>query len=404
MHFVLKFLVVSAFFFSPASIVYSQDNYVSPRGHSDRTMIVQTLREVFNSVQRNDFAAFLETAAERYVQHSPDLPDGWKPVWDLLKKRPEGFSSTQMQWLGNDGFLDNGRYLIMMREVHRGDGTPPSKIVDIMLFDEIGKYAEHWDIRQNLSPTTASGRSETEADGHFTQNPVNYSVEQEEANKKTVMSFLELAFGQNKLEAALDRFVAADWKQHTPNFADGTASLKQAMEAGKLTKLTYDVQLVAAQNDLVVVFARVTANAKDMAVVDIHRVRDGKLVEHWDVIQPVPADVDMPHTNGMFYRPRDIPVGAIELISYKPKQGVSVNDALALDTRIKYEYVVKQPGYISRQTGVAEDGTIFVHVFWDTIASVQRSQAKGMTNALMGEYMQIMDQSSVTFHNIEVKQ
>lgn len=55
-----------------------------------------------------------------------------------------------------------------------------------------------------------------------------------------------------------------------------------------------------AQNDIVVVYSKVTSDQGISAVVDMLRVRDGKLVEHWDVVQPVPANKDMPHDNGMF--------------------------------------------------------------------------------------------------------
>lgn len=391
-----------------AELAPAEDKYVSPQGHEARAVMQQTLGSVFMSAQKQDFAGFLSAAAERYIQHSPDLPDGWKPVWDLLAKRPEGFSSTQMKWLGPGGFLDNGQYMIMLREVNRGDGTPPSKIVDIMRFDRAGKYAEHWDIRQGLAERTASGRSETEAAEEFLNNPVNYPPEIEEANKRTVASFLDLAFNQQKVGEALDTYVSANYVQHSPAFADGTQAIRALADAGKMPSLKHDIQLIAAQNDLVVVFSKVTNNSNTLAMVDIHRVRNGKLVEHWDVIQLVPSPAEMPHTNGMFMRSAaDLSgseVGAIELISYKPKQGVSVEQALALDRRIKLEFVVKQPGYLGRHTGVTQNGTIYIQVLWDSIKSVEASQAKGMQNELMGSYMQLMDQATISFANISVKQ
>lgn len=396
------------FLFAGLPLSLAQDTYVSPHGHEARGTMMQTLGNVFKSAQQKDLNGFLATAAERYIQHSPDLADGWKPVWDLLADRPDGFSSKQMKWLGQGGLLDNGRYLIMLREVNRGDSTPPSKIVDIMKFDEQGKYAEHWDIRQGLAEKTASGRSETGAADEFVQNPVSYSPETETANKKTAAAFLEMAFNQGKLGEALEKYVSKTYVQHNPLIPDGSAPVLAIFEAGKMPPLKYDIQLIAAQSDLVVVFSKVTAADTTMAVVDILRVRDGKLVEHWDVMQPVPDAAEMPHTNGMFMRPNATAnqaiAGAIELISYKPKQGVKLEDALALDLRIKNEYVVKQPGFISRHTGVTKDGTVFVQVLWDSIESVEASQAKGMKDELMGSYMQIMDQPSIKFHNISVKQ
>lgn len=401
----ILFLVATALASVPS---LGQETYVSPAGHAAREVMQQTLGKVFASAKKRDLNGFLSTAAERYIQHSPDLADGWKPVWDLLAKRPAGFSSKQIKWLGPNGFLDNGHYLIMFREVNRGDGTPPSKIVDIMRFNDEGKYSEHWDIRQAVAEKTASGRSETSAAAEFTNNPVDYSPAIEEANKKVVASFLELAFNQGKVDEALSKYVAESCVQHSPLIADGSAAIKAMADAGKMPQIKHDIQLIAAQNDLVVVFSKVTAGSKSLAVVDLHRVRDGKLVEHWDVIQQVPSAADMPHTNGMFMTTNSdathARVGAIELISYKPKQGVSIADALTLDLRVKQEYVTKQPGYISRHTGITKDGTIYIQVLWDSIASVESSQAKGMKDKLMGSYMQVMDQASIKFANIAVKQ
>lgn len=368
----------------------------------------QTLGNVFKAAQQNDLNGFLAQAAERYIQHSPDLPDGWKPVWDLLAKRPAGFSSKQMKWLGPDGFLDNGRYLLMLREVNRGDGTPPSKIVDIMKFDNAGKYTEHWDIRQALSTTNESTASETDAAEEYLKTPVSYSAEIEESNKQIVASFLELGFNQERLNEAIDKYLSKSFIQHSPHVAPGLAGMKAIADAGTMPPLKHDIQLIVAQNDIVVVFSRVTAKNKQLAVVDIHRVRDGKLVEHWDVIQNVPSAESMPHTNGMFLRPTSIEsgatAGAIELISYKVAKGTSITDAMALDRRVKQEYVVKQPGYISRHTGVTEGGTIYVQVMWDSIKSVEASQQKGMTSDLMGSYMRVMDPSSIKFQNITINQ
>lgn len=260
----------------------------------------KTLQTAFKAAADSDFEAFVATAADPYIQHSPDFPDGWRPVWDLLTSRPEGFSSETMQWMGKGGFFEAGDFLVMLREVNRGDGTPASKIVDIMRFDDEGKYAEHWDIRQPLSESTVSGRSETGAADQFENNPVDYNEKTERKNARVVVRFLNQAFNLGQLNEALGELVYEDYVQHNPMIADGIEPVKQAFAEGKIPALTYDIKTVLAQNDLVVVYSKVTSSQGASAVVDIVRVREGKLVEHWDVIQAVPAEDDMPHGNGMF--------------------------------------------------------------------------------------------------------
>ena len=113
----------------------------------------------------------------------------------------------------------------MFRKVDRGDGTGPGKIVDLMRFDSDGKYSEHWDIRQQLSEKTVSDHSETEAHATFTDNPVNYSQQEEETNKTIVAGFLNMAFNGGEVDKALDKYVHEDYVQHNPLIADGKAMI-----------------------------------------------------------------------------------------------------------------------------------------------------------------------------------
>lgn len=274
--------------------------FVMGQGHEQGDRSRETLQGAFKASAQKDLDAFMAAAADPYIQHSPDFPDGWKPVWGLLAERPKGFSSKASAWMGKSGFLDSGDFLVMFREVSRGDGTPPSKVVDLMRFDADGKYAEHWDIRQPLADSTASGRSETAAAKQFESNPVDYDQKTERQNAKLVVRFLNRAFNLGQLDEALDKLVHEDYVQHNPLIADGVEPVKNAFSKGFIPALSYDIKYVLSQNDLVVVYSRVESAEGVSAVVDIVRVRDGKLVEHWDVMQSVPPEEEMPHSNGMF--------------------------------------------------------------------------------------------------------
>ncbi len=271
-------------------------DFVSPIGHGKAASSQATLKKAFGASAKGDFDTFMAAAADPYIQHSPDLPDGWKPVWDLLQNREEGFSSKQIGWLGENGFLDNGNYLVMFREVDHGDG--PSKKFDLLYFDDDGLYAEHWDMAEAMADKTVSGRSETGADARFTDNPVQYDQSIEEANRRMIASMINLAWNGEQVATALSLYADPDYVQHNPYIADGIQPLTERANAGKLPQRCYDIKFILAQNDLVWVYSKVTENDAVNAVVDMFRVRDGKMVEHWDVSQAVPDD--MPHDNGMF--------------------------------------------------------------------------------------------------------
>ncbi len=114
-------------------------------------------------------------------------------------------------------------------------------------------------------------------------------------NKKLVMEFYDLAFVQQKPVEAAEKYISAEkYIQHNPMVPDGRDAFIHGVAPYLLSmKYKAEVKRVIAENDLVVVHAfskseTAGANNHGEAVVDIFRVENGKIVEHWDVIQAVP--------------------------------------------------------------------------------------------------------------------
>jgi predicted SnoaL-like aldol condensation-catalyzing enzyme len=121
------------------------------------------------------------------------------------------------------------------------------------------------------------------------------------ANKAIVRDFLEKAINQADFDAAAIHF-GARYVQHNPMIADGVEGIrKHLLELRRqFPELRAEVKRIIADGDLVVahVHAQRTSIDPGLAIVDIFRLEGGKLVEHWEVRQPVP-DTAM-HDNGMF--------------------------------------------------------------------------------------------------------
>lgn len=120
-------------------------------------------------------------------------------------------------------------------------------------------------------------------------------VQQEEANRKLVLSIFE----SNDPEMIIG-LMADDYKQHNPAVADGKAGAAVFFRDmfKKFPNSKAQVYRSAADGDLVWVHAHLVMDPKDpgIALVDIFRVKDGKLVEHWDIMQPVPAAAANSHS------------------------------------------------------------------------------------------------------------
>ncbi|MFE7796167.1 ester cyclase [Nocardia sp. NPDC057440] len=122
-----------------------------------------------------------------------------------------------------------------------------------------------------------------------------------ESNKRTVLAFYEAAFNTKDFEAAAaligDRYV-----QHNPEIADGLEGLLTRLTHLKETfpALRVEVKRLVAEGDYVSaqVHGVREPGQRGLAIMDIFRLDGGKLVEHWDVIQPIPAE--SVNQNGMF--------------------------------------------------------------------------------------------------------
>jgi len=100
----------------------------------------------------------------------------------------------------------------------------------------------------------------------------------------------------------VDDFIAPDYRQHSPLAADGREALRTFLNWARETspRAEHRVKRMFADGDHVIAHVHVVLEPGDLgfAVVDIFRIENGKLSEHWDVIQNVPAE--SPNPNGMF--------------------------------------------------------------------------------------------------------
>jgi predicted SnoaL-like aldol condensation-catalyzing enzyme len=113
----------------------------------------------------------------------------------------------------------------------------------------------------------------------------------EDQNMETVIAFYNAAINDKDFEAASvymgDRYI-----QHNPLAADGPEGLKAFLDFAKdnLSEFKVEIKQAFADGDYVIlhVHARRGPDDRGSAVMDIFRLEDGKVVEHWDVIQAIP--------------------------------------------------------------------------------------------------------------------
>ena len=122
-----------------------------------------------------------------------------------------------------------------------------------------------------------------------------------EANKKVAQEFYDTIINKKDFESAR-KYIGKNYKQHNPLVADGPEGLKAFIEFLKTNfpEARSEIKRTLADGDYVVLHVHSIRppNMRGRAIIEIFRLEDGKIDEHWDVIQEIPESSANP--NGMF--------------------------------------------------------------------------------------------------------
>lgn len=233
----------------------------------------------------NYVEAINKYSGERYTQHSTPVKDGKEGFidffGDFVKRNPERDIEIVR------GFED-GQYVFLHAVQHLNGGESRWVTADIFDTDDQGRMIEHWDIITEWADDTASGHTQVDGPTEPTD------LDKTEENKEHVAGFVNNVLKNGEFDKITDYISAETYIQHNPQVGDGLEGLSAFVESlaeQNLSMAYAEIHKVVGCGNFVAVLSEAKLGNTDMAIIDLFRVENGLIVEHWDVMEEIlPVD------------------------------------------------------------------------------------------------------------------
>jgi predicted SnoaL-like aldol condensation-catalyzing enzyme len=260
----------------------SQLREAAVTGFSSKPVVFELLDRGFG---RGDRSVFERLVPEDYIQHNPFIATGRNGLLGFL---------DQLQTLEGNEFrpvrvLEDGPLVLLHCEWNTAGHR--RALFDLFRVDN-GLVVEHWDVMQDQPSETPHGR--TMLDG-----PTEVAdLERTGANKAVVEEFVRTVLVERRLDRIPDFFDRDRYIQHSPILDDGVSAFRDHMSRDGAGTRYLTLHRVVGEGNFALAQSEGTRGGKPYAFYDLFRVENGKLAEHWDVVQAIPER--LAHPNGMF--------------------------------------------------------------------------------------------------------
>ncbi|MFK7947780.1 MAG: nuclear transport factor 2 family protein [Saprospiraceae bacterium] len=288
---------ITLFSFIVFAIVLSSCN-TNEDSNSDSQQKETTEMELTNKQKAVALIESLENGAkepigyinpEKYIQHNLAVGDGLAGFGEVFANAPEGgFKAKVIR------AFEDGDFVFLHTEY---DFFGPKAGFDIFRFED-RKIVEHWDNLAEITPANPSGRTQLDGETEITE------TSKTEANKELVKAFVNDVLINGEADKITDYVSTETYLQHNSQIADGLDGLGAALQyfAENGLVLQYDnIHKILGEGNFVLTVSEGKFGKGDhVAYYDLFRLEDGKIVEHWDIIQNIPAESEWKNKNGKF--------------------------------------------------------------------------------------------------------
>jgi predicted SnoaL-like aldol condensation-catalyzing enzyme len=243
---------------------------------------------LLKAIETGDPAAVAIVNEEKYIQHNPQTHEGSEGLAVLFER----LSKTSPRVNIVRVFAD-GDYVFAHTEY---DFSTRRIGFEVFRFEE-GRAVEHWDNIQPRRGPNPSGHS-------MVDGPTDAAdLDRTEANRSFVGELIEDVLIARRIDR-LDHYADSErFTQHNPELEDGIGALKAELEAvsGDRPVVEYErLHRVLAEGSFVLSVSEGFLAGVHSSFYDLFRVAEGKVVEHWDTIEAVPAPSEWKNENAKF--------------------------------------------------------------------------------------------------------
>ncbi len=252
---------------------------------SKKDQVVQLLK----SIETGDAKPVAYINPNKYKQHNLMVGDGLAGFGAVLQQLPKDSAKVNTVRV-----IQDGNYVVTHTEYNF---FGPKIGFDVFRF-ESGKIVEHWDNLQ-VTPTSPNPSGRTMTDGSAEIKDVNKTA----ANKKLVRAFVEDILVKGKMDKLAGYFNGDQYLQHNPQIGDGLSGLGAALKALAEQGITMKynrIHKVLGEGNFVLVISEGSFAGKPTSFYDLFRVEGGKIAEHWDTMETIPAKAEWKNKNGKF--------------------------------------------------------------------------------------------------------
>lgn len=217
----------------------------------------------------------------RYTQHSTGVKDGIEGFVEFFEPFIERNPKRDIQIVRG---WEDGQYVFLQAYQSLNDGDAQWVTTDFFDTDENDKIIEHWDVISEYAENTPSGHTSTDGATEIAD------LDKTEDNKQVVRNLIrDVMMRENPQN--IDNYISSEtYIQHNKEVADGLEHFKPLALADNPPLLYSEIVLLVGQGNFVATLCKATWEGAPYAQVDIFRLEDGLIVEHWDNVEPVPPE------------------------------------------------------------------------------------------------------------------